>query len=388
MHRDHVEPVVQVLTEAASGHLLLQIPVGGGDDAGVHGQRLDAPQPEEGPVLEHGKQLYLELKGKLSDLVQEHGAPVAQLKDARLAVLVGSGEGSRLVAEEFRLQQIVRGGSAGDLYKGFVRAGELVNHAAEHVLAHPRLTGDEDGGLDAADAVGQLRQPPHLSAFPHNVAIFQHHLQLLQTLVELLAGLLVLLDHLVVAQVAQLQFPPQLGQVGHVPQVGHDAPEGVRPLFVEGEDRDHDLLIGVRPVAHQLCDGLPCLEHFDGHPGKRTANLDQFKNVSAQNTLFRESGHLAVGPIHIGDGSRLIGICEAVVGGVQDLVQHAALHQPVKLGFIHTALPPCFCGVCQVLIVSLQIQCQLPACPKTRLSCGRRRKTPDVNIQFCPFVFA
>ena len=76
------EPVVQVLSEASGLHFFPKIPVGGPDHAHVH--RPDAPRsdPADLTLLQHSKQLRLQIQWELSDLVEEDGAPVRLLKDA------------------------------------------------------------------------------------------------------------------------------------------------------------------------------------------------------------------------------------------------------------------------------------------------------------------
>ena len=101
---EHVEPVVQVVPERRPGRPPRERPVGGGDDAHVHLDRLGAADPEEGPALQHAQQLGLRGRRDLADLVEEDGAGVGQLEPAQ-PPLGGAGEGALLVAEQLALEQ-------------------------------------------------------------------------------------------------------------------------------------------------------------------------------------------------------------------------------------------------------------------------------------------
>ena len=112
--REHVQPVVEILAELAGGDRLLQILVGGGDQADVGADRLGAAQPLELALLQHAQQLDLRREVQLADLVQEQRAAVGQL-EAPLLGGVGAGERPLLVAEQLRLDQVVRQRRAADL---------------------------------------------------------------------------------------------------------------------------------------------------------------------------------------------------------------------------------------------------------------------------------
>ena len=82
---EDVEPEVEVLAEPPAADLLLQVPVGGADDAHVH-LHLGAPaQPPDLPLLEHPQELGLQLQRQVPDLVEEERAVVRHLEVARAA---------------------------------------------------------------------------------------------------------------------------------------------------------------------------------------------------------------------------------------------------------------------------------------------------------------
>ena len=72
---DHIEPVVQVLPEAAGLYIGRQIPVGGAHDAHIH--RVSSwvePRGRTLALLDGPQQLGLHGQGQIADFVQEQGA--------------------------------------------------------------------------------------------------------------------------------------------------------------------------------------------------------------------------------------------------------------------------------------------------------------------------
>ena len=86
LHRDDVQPVVQVLAEPPVVHHRAQVDVGGRDDAHVHLDRVDAAEAHELALLDHAQQLGLRLERDVADLVEEDAALVGDLEQALLRV--------------------------------------------------------------------------------------------------------------------------------------------------------------------------------------------------------------------------------------------------------------------------------------------------------------
>ena len=84
-NRKDIQPVVQVLAEGVGLDPFLEIPVGGGDDAGVDLGGLRAAQPLDLPVLQHAQQLDLDVGRQVTDLVQEDRRAVGELEAPDLA---------------------------------------------------------------------------------------------------------------------------------------------------------------------------------------------------------------------------------------------------------------------------------------------------------------
>src|SRR5207253_6290238 len=117
---------------------LLQRPVRGGDDPDVAPDRLRAADPLELLLLEHAKQLRLEVQRQVADLVEEEGAAVCELEAADPS-RDGTGEGAALVAEELALQEAGGDGGAVELDERASAPGaERVDQApAPRSAAHP-----------------------------------------------------------------------------------------------------------------------------------------------------------------------------------------------------------------------------------------------------------
>ena len=98
-----------------------------------------AAQPRELLVLQNVQQLGLQRRRHLADFVEQDRAFVAQFELARLGVR-RSGKCSRLVAEQFALQQIGGNGRAIYFQERAVRARrEFVNQARQHFFAGAAL---------------------------------------------------------------------------------------------------------------------------------------------------------------------------------------------------------------------------------------------------------
>src|SRR5438270_307656 len=87
------------LSGKAQGDAVLEVDVGGGDDAGPERELVLGAERAEGAVFEDAEELGLELGGHLGDLVEQQRARAGELELAADAAL-GAGEGAALVAED------------------------------------------------------------------------------------------------------------------------------------------------------------------------------------------------------------------------------------------------------------------------------------------------
>jgi hypothetical protein len=160
--RKHAQAVEQIAPEAADGDLVLEPPVGGGDDAGTAALRAIRPDRLHLAVLQDAEQLRLETGRGVADLVEEHGA-VAGVQEQPGAVAVGAGEGTAHVAEELGFEQRFRQGSAVlDAKRGARVGAEGVDGAGDDLLARARFTLDQHGDAGARGARSMANHLPHL----------------------------------------------------------------------------------------------------------------------------------------------------------------------------------------------------------------------------------
>ena len=103
LDRDDVQAEVEVLAEAARGHLVAEDAVRRGDDAHVDRARLASAHAEHLALLEDAQELRLDVRAHLADLVEEERAAVGALEAAGPR-RDGAGEGALLVAEELALE--------------------------------------------------------------------------------------------------------------------------------------------------------------------------------------------------------------------------------------------------------------------------------------------
>src|SRR4029077_8134254 len=131
--------VEEVFAEPAGADGVLEVRVGGGDDADVDGEGAGLAERGDFTRLEESQQLRLEVEAEFSDFVEEEGAFTGGADQAEL-VAVGAGEGAAAVAEELAFQQIARDGGAIEGDEGLGGAvGEFMNGAGENLLAGAAL---------------------------------------------------------------------------------------------------------------------------------------------------------------------------------------------------------------------------------------------------------
>ena len=143
LHADHVQPMEEVLAEEAARHAVLEVLVGGSDDAHIDAHRGLAADAIEFAFGQHPQQARLQRRRHVADLVEEQRAAVSLL-ETPAALRVGAGERAFLVAEELRLQQL-RGDRRGVERDERPRGARavVVQRAGHELLAGARLAGDE-----------------------------------------------------------------------------------------------------------------------------------------------------------------------------------------------------------------------------------------------------
>src|SRR5712691_4693664 len=179
---ERVEAVEEILPELADGERLLEITIGGGDDAHPNLARDHVPHGLDLARLQHAEELGLHLERHVADLVEEHGAAVRPLEEAGL-VRHRAREGPPLVAEELGFEQGGRERRAVDGDEGALpHVRVAVNGPGHELLARARLAADEHGGGGGGHAHDQLGQLLHLGiladdevALGLRLDLAQHH---------------------------------------------------------------------------------------------------------------------------------------------------------------------------------------------------------------------
>ena len=114
-HRDrkHVQAVEQIFAEAARFHVGDQVAIGGGDDAHIDLDRLARADRLDLALLDGAQELDLRRRRQFADLVEEQCA-ARGLDEFSDMALGRAGERALLVAEQDRLDEVLRHGAAID----------------------------------------------------------------------------------------------------------------------------------------------------------------------------------------------------------------------------------------------------------------------------------
>ena len=108
----------------------------GAQDAHVHAEHLVAAERHHFAVLDHVEQACLQWQRHVADLIQEQRAAVGLQDPSRVALAGSSGEGARLVAEQFTFDQRLGNGSAVHGYEWLVGpAAGVMDGARAETLA-------------------------------------------------------------------------------------------------------------------------------------------------------------------------------------------------------------------------------------------------------------
>ncbi len=115
------------------------------------------------------KQLRLQVRRHLADLVEQQRAALGHLEEADL-VGVGAGERPLLVAEQLALDQVLRNRRAVDLDERALDAVRVVvNRVGDQLLAGAVLALDQDVRVAGRHALDELEELLHLLALPDDV---------------------------------------------------------------------------------------------------------------------------------------------------------------------------------------------------------------------------
>ena len=101
---NHIESVEEILSKGAVLNGLLEVLVGGADDAHIDADGTLTTHLFEGALLKKAQQFYLQQFGQLGYLVEKNRAAVGQFEPT-LLVPNGSGESTLYMPEQFALDQ-------------------------------------------------------------------------------------------------------------------------------------------------------------------------------------------------------------------------------------------------------------------------------------------
>ncbi len=153
--------MVQVAAERPLADHFRQVPIGAGQEAGIHldGNRL--AHRHHLLLLQHAQQLGLEAEGDIADFIEEDRAAVGRADDAQHALL-GPRKGPANVAEELALEERFADARTIDGYKGAVATQTLVAEApGNQLLARTALPFDQNATITTSNSIDQIQDFPH-----------------------------------------------------------------------------------------------------------------------------------------------------------------------------------------------------------------------------------
>ena len=167
---DDVQPEVEVLPKPARGDRGQKVGVRGAEHPHVHPPSLARAQPLELLVLDHPEQFHLSTRREISDLVEKQRAAVRCL-EAPDAPLHGSRVGSRLGAEQLRLEKLVGQGAGVHTHEGpRLPARVRLHDFGDLFLTRSVGARDENGGVRGRHLQRQRHHPVHRLALVHEAA--------------------------------------------------------------------------------------------------------------------------------------------------------------------------------------------------------------------------
>src|SRR5499433_21833 len=165
------EPLEEVLAHAPVRPGRVEILVRRGDQPDVHRLWPRAAEPAHLALLECGQELALGGRRQQADLVEKERAAGGQLEEARLGP-PGVRERSALVAEQLRLDQVLRDGRAVDVDERRLRPRtESMDEPRDQALTASRLALDQDARRPRR-ARAREQEPLHVPAYiDHRLAL-------------------------------------------------------------------------------------------------------------------------------------------------------------------------------------------------------------------------
>src|SRR5579884_300757 len=151
LNMEHVQTVIEILSQFAPSHGHLGNLVGGGYDAHIHLQLGFRTQPADASILEHAQKLGLGEGLHFTDFIQQQGPALSQFKTAR-PPLGRASESALLVPEQLAFHQGFRQSRAIDRDKRALAPGtELMDCAGYHLFPGAAFARDQNAGGSGSD---------------------------------------------------------------------------------------------------------------------------------------------------------------------------------------------------------------------------------------------
>src|SRR5262245_24160423 len=164
LHRDDVQPIVEILAKRSLRHHPREVRIGGSDHPYVDLDRLTVAHAFELTFLECAQQLCLERAAHRSDFIEEERSLMCLFKSS-LPRTYGAGERATDMTEELGLQKRFRDRAAVQRNESMCPARAVVmNSPSYNLLARARFASDEDGAVRAGNGFQQMKQLLHRPA--------------------------------------------------------------------------------------------------------------------------------------------------------------------------------------------------------------------------------
>ena len=170
-HGNDVQTVVEISPELPGCDHLVKQAVGGGHDTGVKGLGSLAAQSAEGLFFQDTQEIHLVCRRDFADFVQKERTVRCHL-EAALALPLGTGKGTGLVAKKFVGEELTFEHAAIDGHERFLTPPrELVHQTGKELLARARLTVNKNGRIGTGHLRGQPVQIPHGQGLDDELAL-------------------------------------------------------------------------------------------------------------------------------------------------------------------------------------------------------------------------
>jgi len=159
------DPIIKILAKPPFCHLGLKILVRGGNKPHVHTDFPRSSETKEHPRFDDAKQLSLERKTHVADLVEKQRSPICDFQQAELSGH-SPRKGAFFIAEKFTLKHVLRKRIAIQRKKRRFRTRRCpVNETRDNFLPHTAFPMDMHGEVGQRNLSGSFQELPHDRAF-------------------------------------------------------------------------------------------------------------------------------------------------------------------------------------------------------------------------------